>query len=225
MNVPDELLGVGLLVGDVLGAFGRAGKGSLVMEAVQVTACILEFLYPFLGLRDARQHADSSSRHRSSTLLPREKIHLCNHHVAVERASAVRLGGLVDMPPDLCNDGCSERDVWHKVPVPGSTRQPLVVLMHRRVAYMMSTWSQSAPCSMVREQSWPSWPKSADKIEGAMMVGGAMIGGRLTAAMERVGCGKPGVVDDPWCGVAGLALMSAGLLWWAAGSTGLQLPG
>lgn len=40
--------------------------------------------------------------------------------------------------------------------------------------YMMSTWSQSAPCSMVRAQSCPSCAKSADRIDGAMMVLGAM---------------------------------------------------
>lgn len=40
---------------------------------------------------------------------------------------------------------------------------------------IMSTWSQSAPCSIVRAQSWPSCPKSAARMEGAMIVLGAIV--------------------------------------------------
>lgn len=39
---------------------------------------------------------------------------------------------------------------------------------------MISTCSQSAPCSMVRAHSAPSCAKSADRIDGAMSVLGAM---------------------------------------------------
>ena len=39
---------------------------------------------------------------------------------------------------------------------------------------MMSTWSQSAPWSIVREQSWPSCAKSAERIDGAMIALGAI---------------------------------------------------
>lgn len=42
------------------------------------------------------------------------------------------------------------------------------------VAYMMSTCSQSAPCSMVREHSLPSSAKSAERIDGAMIALGDM---------------------------------------------------
>lgn len=44
------------------------------------------------------------------------------------------------------------------------------------VTYMMSTCSQSAPWSMVREHSWPSWAKSEASIDGAMMGLGAIFG-------------------------------------------------
>lgn len=41
--------------------------------------------------------------------------------------------------------------------------------------YMISTWSQSAPCSIVREHASPSAAKSADRMEGAMIAEGAMM--------------------------------------------------
>lgn len=40
---------------------------------------------------------------------------------------------------------------------------------------MMSTWSQSAPWSIVLLQSAPSWAKSAERIEGAIIAFGAMV--------------------------------------------------
>jgi hypothetical protein len=40
---------------------------------------------------------------------------------------------------------------------------------------MISTCSQSAPCSMVRAHSGPSWAKSADRIDGAMIALGAIL--------------------------------------------------
>lgn len=39
---------------------------------------------------------------------------------------------------------------------------------------MISTWSQSAPCSIVRAQSDPSWAKSAERMDGAMIALGAI---------------------------------------------------
>lgn len=86
------------------------------------------------------------------------------------------LGGLIDVSPDLGNDGRAECDVGNKMPVPirnnvsapsGSSGEG--------ESHMMSTWSQSAPCSMVRAQSWPSWAKSADRIDGAMIALGAIV--------------------------------------------------
>lgn len=40
---------------------------------------------------------------------------------------------------------------------------------------MMSTWSQSAPCSIFLEQSWPRSAKLALRMDGAMMAGGAIL--------------------------------------------------
>lgn len=51
VDVADEVLRVRLRVRLGLGALGRAGKGRLVVEAVQVTPGVLELLDPFLGLR------------------------------------------------------------------------------------------------------------------------------------------------------------------------------
>lgn len=38
----------------------------------------------------------------------------------------------------------------------------------------MSTWSQSAPWAIVLRQSSPRLAKSAERIEGAMIAGGAI---------------------------------------------------
>jgi len=40
---------------------------------------------------------------------------------------------------------------------------------------MMSTCSQSAPFFMVTMHSWPRAPKSADRMEGAMMARGLIL--------------------------------------------------
>lgn len=45
-------------------------------------------------------------------------FYLCNHHVAVKGASAMVLGGLVNVRSDLCNDGRSEGDVGHEMAIP-----------------------------------------------------------------------------------------------------------
>jgi hypothetical protein len=50
VDISDQRLGVGLLVGLLLGTLGVAGKGSLVVEAVEVASGLLELLDPFLGL-------------------------------------------------------------------------------------------------------------------------------------------------------------------------------
>lgn len=41
--------------------------------------------------------------------------------------------------------------------------------------YMISTWSQSAPCSIVREHACPRVAKSAERMEGAMIADGAIV--------------------------------------------------
>lgn len=51
MDVLDEFLGTGLLVRGSGRFFGGGGvDGSFVVEAVEVTASVLELLDPFLGL-------------------------------------------------------------------------------------------------------------------------------------------------------------------------------
>lgn len=58
-----------------------------------------------------------------------------------------------------------------------TTGQPMVMLGTKWPS-MMSTWSQSAPSSIFRAQSWPSLEKSALRMEGAIMAGGDMVNGR-----------------------------------------------
>lgn len=86
------------------------------MKAVQVAACLLELLYPFLGLCGKAISAKSLPRHRHTQV-----AHLGNHHVAVKRASAMSLGRLIDMLPDRGHDGCPKGDVGNEVPVPVSS--------------------------------------------------------------------------------------------------------
>lgn len=105
--------------------------------------------------------------------------------MAVEGAASVVLLGLLDMATDLGNDRGTEGDVGDKVTVPVYRRvsvsiTPSALAGNKHATYMMSTCNQSAPCSMVRAQSWPRLPKSADRMDGAMMVWGAMVRTRGT---------------------------------------------
>lgn len=50
VDISDQLLGIGLLIGRYFGRLCGRGKGSLVVEAVQVAAGVLELLDPFLRL-------------------------------------------------------------------------------------------------------------------------------------------------------------------------------
>lgn len=50
VNISDKLLGIGLLIGCLFGRLCGRGKGSLVVEAVQVAAGVLELFDPFLRL-------------------------------------------------------------------------------------------------------------------------------------------------------------------------------
>ena len=49
------------------------------------------------------------------------------------------------------------------------------VMLGTKWPSMISTWSQSAPWPMVSEQALPRAPKSAERIEGAMIAGGAIV--------------------------------------------------
>jgi hypothetical protein len=55
-----------------------------------------------------------------------------------------------------------------------TTGQPMVMLGTKWPS-MMSTWSQSAPCSIFLAQSWPRFAKLALRMEGAMMAGGVIV--------------------------------------------------
>lgn len=43
------------------------------------------------------------------------------------------------------------------------------------LTYMISTWSQSAPCLIVLEHAAPRSAKSAERMEGAMIALGAIV--------------------------------------------------
>jgi hypothetical protein len=49
------------------------------------------------------------------------------------------------------------------------------VMLGTKWPSMMSTCSQSAPWPMVSEHALPNAPKSADRIDGAMIAGGDIV--------------------------------------------------
>jgi hypothetical protein len=88
---------------------------------------------------------------------------------------------------DLGYNGRAEGHVGHKMAVHD-------VDLHVSVACRTSqksvsrTWSQSAPWEIVSEHALPNAPKSADRIDGAMMAGGDMTGGSGESAVCGVRC-------------------------------------
>ena len=141
VDIPDQSLWICLLVRLLLGALRGAGEGGLVVEAIQVAACLFEFLNPFLGL-----HARCKSRHvnpRISSFLSSSSFFLLHflfphcifrglsvrirrvgfsylsyHHMAIEGALCEVLARLVDMASDLGHDRSSKRNIGYKMPVP-----------------------------------------------------------------------------------------------------------
>lgn len=93
MNVPNQRLGVGLLVAMAGRALCVRGEGSLIVEAIEVTTGIFEVFDPSFWLG--------------------------NHHVAVEGASAVGGGGFLDVGPDLGYDWRAKGDVGDEMAIPG----------------------------------------------------------------------------------------------------------
>lgn len=92
VNEPDQFLGRSLLIRLALGTVGGGGRyGGLIMEAVEIAARFLEVAHP--------------------------PLRLCDHHVAVKSSFTMSIGGTVYVWPDLGNDGCSKRHVWHEVAV------------------------------------------------------------------------------------------------------------
>ena len=54
------------------------------------------------------------------------------------------------------------------------------------LTYMMSTCSQSAPWAMVREHAAPRSAKSAERMDGAMIALGAILGGVMFSGCDGV---------------------------------------
>lgn len=181
MNVSNQIFRVRLLVALALRALGGARESGLVVEAVEIAAGVLEFLHPLLGLWIFGR---TSSAHPVPSRRKREEIRSCrylgDHHMAVECSAPVVLGRLVYVLSDFSHDRRAECEVRHKVAIP-STKPVILARLRHNIAwyktgpYMISTWSQSAPCSIVLAQSAPSCAKSADRMEGAMIAFGAMV--------------------------------------------------
>ncbi len=111
MNISDESLGVGLLVGLLLWALSGTGEGGLIVEAVEVAASFLELLDPFLGLVSrCKLHAVYS--------IPKDNSYLCDHHMTIKGATAMGLCGLIDVSSNRCDDRRTECNVWNKVAIP-----------------------------------------------------------------------------------------------------------
>lgn len=125
MDVFDEFLGAGLLVGSSGGFFGggRVDSG-FVVEAVEITTSVLELLDPFLGLLAL-----------VSILFPEgvlggswEWADLGDHHMAVKGALAKGLGGPVDVRTDHCDNGSAECHVGDKVAVHNVDVEPVCAM-------------------------------------------------------------------------------------------------
>lgn len=69
----------------------RRVQRSLVVEAIQIAASLLELLYP--------------------------PLRLCNHHVTIKSSLPAAAGGFRDVRPDLGDYGRTESHVGDKVPV------------------------------------------------------------------------------------------------------------
>jgi hypothetical protein len=128
VDVLDELFRVCLLVTCGFGRFGSGGiDGGFVVKAVQVASSFLEVLDPFLRLLEPV----SPNILIQSHVFPRAILrvptvpYLSDHHVAVEGALSVGLGGLLDMWADLGDDRCSKGDVGDKVTVHDIHVQPV----------------------------------------------------------------------------------------------------
>jgi hypothetical protein len=113
VDISNEGLGVGLLVGLLFWALGSTGEGSLIVEAVEIATSFLELLDPFLGLASrCKLEAALCIRIR------KDNAYLCNHHMTVKGAPAMGFCGLIDMSPDGCNDRRAECYVGNKVTIP-----------------------------------------------------------------------------------------------------------
>lgn len=113
-----------------------------------------------------RIHTTADGRRGISSIVAgvKERLldYLGNHHVTVKGASSMRLARWFDVFSNLGDDGSSKGDVGDKVAIPKGVVWVRVDCQSgdwrgfEGMTNMMSTWSQSAPWSMVRTQSAPS---------------------------------------------------------------------
>lgn len=112
----------------------------------------------------------------SAEIGKRKILYLCDHHVAVKSSLPILGRRSRDMASDLRNDWSSKGNIWDEMPIHCILSVPKLRLYLGIYYVLISTCSQSAPCSMVFEQSAPSAAKSAERMEGAMMAAGDILG-------------------------------------------------
>lgn len=135
--------------------------------------------------------------------------YLRDHHMAVKSAFTTSRLGTINMRSDLGDHGSTKGDIGDEMAIHlckatskimsvnevcsmSPLRMPFSpVFLWKRVAWReerertMSTCSQSAPSPMVFEHAAPRAAKSALRIEGAMIAGGAMVRTGLVGFGEK----------------------------------------
>jgi len=125
VDVLDEFLGAGLLVGGSGGFFGSGGVyGGFIVEAVEITTSVLELLDPFLGLLAMVNMLFSDEGLKVGW----SWTDLGDHHVAVEGTLSKGLGGLVDMRTDHGYYGSAKSHVGDEVAVHDIDVQPICAM-------------------------------------------------------------------------------------------------
>lgn len=125
VNVLDEFLGAGLLVGGSGGFVGGGGvDGGFVVEAVEIASGLLEFLDPFLWLLTMVNMLFLEECLR----VARRRTDLGDHHVAIEGALAKGLGRLVNMRTDHCDNGSAKGHVGDEMAVHDIDMEPICAM-------------------------------------------------------------------------------------------------
>jgi len=149
VDVADELAGAGAAGGGLIGRVGGrdGGDGGLVVEAVEITAGVLELADPAVWLRSSARacffsvYCDVGNRAgwarrrpivvtEARSTRPTGSAHLHDHHVAVKGARPARALGTRDMRADLGDDGGAKGHVGHKVAIHDVDVQPVGALVH-----------------------------------------------------------------------------------------------
>lgn len=137
VDILDQCTRTGGLRGALIGRFGRGdgGDGGLVVEAVQVTAGLLEFLDPFMRLDkigSQRVMSVSIAFTPSKTEMDGEgqvATDLRNHHVAVKGAPRPGLEGSVHAATNVGDHRASDGHVGYKVAIHDVDVQPVGPLL------------------------------------------------------------------------------------------------